>query len=61
MVVGALPDARNVPCHHAVGVRSAHEVVSEVAIVMYRFDIVEGHAACAEFQVGEWVGGWAGE
>ncbi len=52
VVVGALPDRHNVPCHHTVGVRHASDVMADVAIVMYKFDVLEGHAVCAEFQVG---------
>jgi hypothetical protein len=50
-VKGAIPDRHNIPCQRTLGVRRASDVMAEVAVVMYKFDVVAGHAACAEFQV----------
>ena len=48
---GALPDFNNFPCVHRVGERSGADALQDAVAALYKFDLLDDGAVCAEFQV----------
>lgn len=47
----ALPDHNNFPCEHIVDARDGEAAIDAIVVAAYKFDLVQGHAVCADFQV----------